>query len=354
MAAKRALVTGVMGQDGSYLAKLLLDKGYQVFGIHRTSPAPSVWRLEYLGIKDKVTLLSVELTDVKSLADVIERCQPEEVYHLAAKSFVGAAFDDPVGFGEVNGLGVARLLESIRMVNPEIRFFQASTAYLYGEGRPEPIMEEVPFNPVNSYAVAKLYAHWMVRLYRERYGMFACNGILFNHESPLRSLDFVTRKITNTVARIALGMEGELKLGNLDARRDWGYAPDYVRAMWLMLQQERPDDYIIATNETHTVGEFARKAFEVVGLDWQSFIRTDEEPVRPGDINFLQGNYSKAKDKLGWQPEVKFDQLVELMVKEDLSRWQKWTKGEKFPWDVPEHPVADKTVSSIGKLPKRQ
>ena len=347
--AKRALITGIAGQDGAYLAKLLLEKGYQIFGIERMSPAASCWRLEHLGIRDKVELVSVELQDSKSLANAIERCQPDEVYHLAAHSFVGAAFEDPVGFGEVNGLGVTRLLEAIRMVNPGIKFFQASTAELYGEGHSGPVTEEAPFKPANPYAVAKLYAYWMTRLYRQRYGMFACSGILFNHESPLRSLDFVTRKITNAVARIALNLDKVLKLGNLDARRDWGYAPDYVKAMWLMLQQEKPDDYIIATNETHTVGEFAQKALEIVGLDWQAFVSSEKKLLRPGDINFLQGDYSKAKDKLGWQPQVRFDQLVEIMVTEDLNRWQRWMKGERFPWDVPEHTVEGETVSSIDK-----
>lgn len=348
--AKQALITGIGGQDGAYLAKLLLGKGYQVFGIERTSPAPSFWRLEYLNIKDRIKLVSADLTDSSSIANVVGRCQPDEIYHLAANSFVGAAFDNPAGFGEVNGLGVARLLEAIRAISSGIRIFQAATVEIYGQGDTKPLTENTPFKPANPYAVAKLYGYWITRLYREHYGMFACSGILFNHESPLRSLEFVTRKITNAAAKIALNLDTELKLGNLDAKRDWGYAPNYVKAMWLMLQQREPDDYIIATSEVHTVREFAEHAFKAVGLDWRKHVEADEKLLRPVDINFLQGDYSKARDKLGWQPEVKFDQLVEIMVREDLGRWQRWVKGERFAWDVPDHPSESKALSSLGGL----
>ena len=231
-------------------------------------------------------------------------------------------------------MSVTRLLEAIMQINSGIKFYQASTIELYGEGGTKPLTEDTPFKPVNPYAVAKLYGYWVTRIYRERHGIFACSGILFNHESPLRGLIFVTRKISNAVARISLGLDKELILGNLNTKRDWGYAAEYVKSMWLMLQQEKPDDYIIATNETHAVREFAEKAFNTVGLDWQKHVKTDEKLMRPTDVNFLQGDYSKARDKLGWQPQVKFDQLVEIMVKADLDRWQRWKRGKRFPWDI--------------------
>ncbi len=331
---KRALITGITGQDGAYLAQFLLDKGYRVSGTYRKSATPDFWRLRYLNILEKVTLTCADLADFSALLEAIKSCQPQEIYHLAALTFSGTAFEHAVDAGETTGLGVTRLLEAIMKIDTGIKFYQASSIELYGEGGTQPLSEDTPFNPVNPYAVAKLYGYWIARIYRQRHGIFACSGILFNHESPLRGLNFVTRKISNSVARISLGLQDELTLGNLDAKRDWGYAPEYIRSMWLMLQQDKPDDYIIATNELHTVRELAEKAFETAGLDWQKYVRTDEKLMRPTDVNFLQGDNSKARDDLGWQPQVKFNQLVEIMVKHDLDRWQRHARGETFPWDI--------------------
>ena len=331
---KRALITGITGQDGAYLSKYLLDKGYEVYGTYRRLSTPNFWRLQYLDIFEKVNLIPADLVDPGSLVEAVQISKPDEIYHLAAQSFVGASFEQPIGSGEITGLGVPRVLEAIRQVNPEIKFYQASTSELYGKGHSSSLTEESPFQPASPYAAAKLYGYWLTRLYREGYNFFACNGILFNHESPLRGLEFVTRKISNTVAKISLGIEKELHLGNLDAKRDWGYAPEYVESMWLILQQKEPDDYVIATNEAHNVRECAEKAFDVAGLDWQDYTMVDKRFLRPTDVNYLQGDYTKAKRKLGWEPKVKFDRLVEIMVKEDLSRWERWQSGEKFPWDA--------------------
>lgn len=335
---RKALITGITGQDGAYLAKFLLDKRYEVYGTYRRLSTPNFWRLQYLDIFSSVNLLSADLVDAASIGEAVKISEPDEIYHLAAQSFVGASFEQPVGTGEITGLGVTRILEVVRTVNPEIKFYQASTSELYGQGNTEAQTETTPFQPSSPYAAAKLYGYWVTKIYREGYGIFACNGILFNHESPLRGLEFVTRKISNGVAKIALGMEKELKLGNLEAKRDWGYAPEYVRSMWLMLQQDEPDDYVIATGEAHSVKEFAKMAFNIVGLDWRKYVKTEEQFLRPLDVNFLQGDYSKAKQRLGWEPVVKFDKLVEKMVKEDLDHWKRWQKGERFPWDAPNYP----------------
>ncbi len=335
---KVALVTGVTGQDGAYLAKFLLEKGYQVFGTFRRLSTPNFWRLQHLDIYDRIKLIPADLLDASSIIGALKISRPDEVYHLAAQSFVGASFEQPVGAGEITGLGVTRVLEAIREINPDIKLYQASTSELYGQGNSEPLSEQTPFRPSSPYATAKLYGFWVTRIYREGYGIFACNGILFNHESPLRGMEFVTRKISNAVAKISLGLEKELALGNLEAKRDWGYAPEYVQSMWLMLQQSEPDDYVIATNESHTVREFAEKAFAVAGLDWKKHVAVEERFLRPLDVNFLQGDYSKARQKLGWEPVVRFDELVEIMVKEDISRWQRWLKGERFSWDAPSYP----------------
>ena len=245
---------------------------------------------------------------------------------------------------------VTRILEAIRQIKPEIKFYQASTSELYGRGHSLSLNENSPFQPASPYSAAKLYGYWLTRQYREGYGIFACNGILFNYESPLRGLEFVTRKISNSVAKIALGIEKELTLGNLEAKRDWGYAPDYVESMWIILQQKEPDDYVIATNETHSVKEFAEKAFDVVGLDWQEYVKVDKRFMRPLDVNFLQGDYSKAKKKLGWEPRAKFDELVRIMVNEDLSRWERWQSGERFPWDAPNYPTENKIISRYQRV----
>jgi GDPmannose 4,6-dehydratase len=334
---KSALITGVTGQDGAYLAAFLLEKGYTVYGTYRRLSTPNFWRLQYLGIFDKVKLIPMELIDTPSVIEAINISRPDEIYHLAAQSFVGISFEQPVGTGEVTGVGVTRLLEAIRKTSPSTRFYQASTSELYGGDHLTSQNEDTPFHPWSPYATAKLYGYWQTRIYRDAYGLFACNGILFNHESPLRGLEFVTRKISNSVAKIALGLEKELKLGNLAAKRDWGYAPEYVASMWLMLQQEEPDDYVVATNEAHSVQEFAEIAFAAAGLEWRKYLRTEAGLTRPLDVGFLKGDYSKARQKLGWQPKTKFKELVRIMVENDLDRWRKWQKGERFAWDAPNY-----------------
>ncbi len=336
--SKSALITGITGQDGAYLAKFLIEKGYKVYGIYRRLSTPNFWRLQYLDIFNKIDLIPADLIDGASIVEAIRISQPDEIYHLAAQSFVGASFEQPTGTGEITGLGVTRILEGIRQINPEIKFYQASTSELYGDGGTKAQNEATPFMPSSPYAAAKLYGYWVTQIYCKGYGIFACNGILFNHESPIRGLEFATRKISNAVAKISLGLEKELHLGNLDAKRDWGYSPEYVESMWMMLQQEKPDDYVIATNETHSVREFVEKAFRIVDLNWQDYVKFDKKFTRPVDVNFLQGDYSKAKKKLGWTPKVRFDELVSLMVKEDLDRWERWQRGKRFAWDAPFYP----------------
>jgi GDPmannose 4,6-dehydratase len=342
---RTALITGITGQDGAYLAKYLLDKGYRVFGTYRRVSTPNFWRLQYLNILEKTDLLPADLIDSASVVEAIKVSEPDELYHLAAQSYVGASFEQPVGTGEITGLGVMRVLEAIRQVNPSIKLYQASTSELYGAGGSSSSTEETPFRPASPYAAAKLYGFWATRMYRQAYDIFASNGILFNHESPLRGLEFVTRKISNAVARISLGIAKDVRLGNLQAKRDWGYAPDYVESMWLMMQQKKPDDYVIATNESHSVADFAEKAFKVVGLNWRDYVKVDNRFLRPLDVEFLQGDYSKAREALGWKPRVTFDQLVQVMVKEDLERWNRWTRGDTFPWDAPLYTGEDRIIS---------
>jgi GDPmannose 4,6-dehydratase len=348
---KRALITGITGQDGAYLARFLLDKGYQVYGIYRRLSTPNFWRLQYLDVFDRVRLIPADLVDAGSIIEALKTSRPDEVYHLAAQSFVGASFEEPISTGEMTGLGVTRILEAIRQIDPDIRFYQASTSELYGNsGNTAPLTEESPFTPSSPYAAAKLYGYWVTRIYREGYKIFTCNGILFNHESPLRGLEFVTRKISNAVAKIELGLQKKIHVGNLDAKRDWGYAPDYVESMWLMLQQEVPGDYVVATNESHSVAEFAKKAFAVAGLDWEDHVKVDKRFLRPLDVRFLQGDYSKAKKRIGWKPRVGFDELVTLMVKEDMDRWRRWQKGERFPWDAVNYPGEDRILSRYQRI----
>jgi GDPmannose 4,6-dehydratase len=348
--AKRALITGITGQDGAYLAKFLLAKSYKVFGTYRRLSTPNFWRLQYLDIFDKVELIPADLLDASSLFEAIKISNPDEVYHLAAQSFVGASFEQPVGAGEITGLGVTRLLEAIRELNPKIKFYQASTSELDGRGA-ESIQDEAPpFHPASPYAAAKLYGYWMTQIYRDGYGIFACNGILFNHESPLRGLEFVSRKVSNAVAKIKLGLENELKLGNLESKRDWGYAPEYAETMWLILQHKTPGDYVVATGESHMVKELVERAFHLVGLDWERYCEVDQRFLRPLDVNYLCGDYSKAKQTFGWEPRVKFGQLVEIMVNEDLCRWERWLKGDRFPWDAPNYPSENRILSRMLKL----
>lgn len=347
--ARRALITGITGQDGAYMAKFLLDKGYEVYGTYRRLSTPNFWRLQYLGIFDKVYLIPADLGDTTSIIEALKIAEPDEVYHFAAQSFVQASFETPIATGDITGLSVTRFLEAIRHIYPDTKFYFASTSEMFGwsgwkkNDNGEYICvkcnEDTPFKPMSPYAAAKLYGYWITKIYREAYNIFAVNGILFNHESPLRGLEFVTRKISNEVAKIALGLSKELRLGNLLARRDWGYAPDYIEAVWLMMQQREPEDYVIATGEAHSVQEFVEKAFDVVGLDWQEYVKVDKRFFRPLDVPCLVGDYSKAKKKLGWEPRVKFDELVKIMVREDLKRWERWLNGEKFPWDAPNYPT---------------
>jgi GDPmannose 4,6-dehydratase len=319
--SKRALITGITGQDGSYLAELLLDKGYQVFGLVRRAATPSTERIEHL--LDSVTLLVGEMTDQTSLLDAMETSQADEVYNLAAQSFVGDSWTVPISTGDVDGLGVTRLLEAIRRVKPSARFYQAATSEMYGKVHEVPQTETTPFHPRSPYGVGKVYGYFATVNYRESYGLHASNGILFNHESPRRGLEFVTRKITDHVARIKQGKATELRLGNLDSKRDWGFAGDYVEGMWRMLQQDEPDDYVLATGETHTVREFCEIAFSHVGLDWEKHVVVDERFVRPAEVELLLGSPAKAKERLGWQPQVSFAELVEMMVDADMARVSK-------------------------------
>ncbi len=347
---KHALVTGITGQDGAYLADFLLKKDYKVYGTYRRLSTPNFWRLQYLGIFDKVELLPVDLLDSFSITEAIRISRPDEIYNLAAMSFVGASFEQPLASAEITGLGVVKFLEAMRNIAPEVRFYQASTSEMYGDNLFEEQSEDTLFEPSSPYAAAKLYAHSMVKIYRKGYGLFACNGILFNHESPLRGLEFVTRKITNTVAKISLGLEEYIELGNIEAKRDWGYAPEYVEAMWLMLQQDEPDDFVIATNETHTIKEFLEVAFSYVGLDWEKYVRIDERFMRPVDVRYLKGSYEKAKDKLGWEPKTRFSGLAEIMLKSDVERWKLWSAGEHFPWDAWNYPNEKRILSRKLKL----
>lgn len=314
---KRAVITGITGQDGSYLAELLLEKGYQVYGIRRRSSQAHFGCSQHL--EDKVEWIYADITDQASLMRVMEKASPDEVYNLAAQSFVGASWDQPILTAEVDGLGVTNILDSIRMVKPDTRFYQASTSEMFGKVQEVPQTENTPFYPRSPYGVAKLYGHWMTVNYRESYQMFACSGILFNHESPRRGLEFVTRKITHTAARIKYGLTDELRLGNLDASRDWGFAGDYVEAMWLMLQQDIPDDYVISSGETHTVREFAELAFKYAGLDYRDHVVIDPRFFRPAEVEVLLGCPDKARQQLGWEPQVGFKELVAMMMENDLQ-----------------------------------
>jgi GDPmannose 4,6-dehydratase len=322
---KRALITGITGQDGSYLAELLLEKGYQVYGIVRRASTENFERIEHL--RDRIALIQGDLLDQTSLLEALEESKPDEVYNLASQSFVPTSWNQPVLTGEFTALGVTRLLEAVRRFNPKIRFYQASSSEMYGKVRESPQNELTSFHPRSPYAVAKVYGHWITVNYRESYGLYACSGILFNHESPRRGLEFVTRKISDGVARIKLGLTNVLRLGNLEAGRDWGFAGDYVRAMWLMLQQEEPDDYVIGMGETYTVKEFVARAFACVGLDWQRHVEVDPRFFRPAEVDRLCADPSKARRVLQWEPQVSFAQLVQMMVEADIERLQGERRG---------------------------
>lgn len=340
---KKALITGITGQDGAYLAQLLLEKGYEVFGIVRRTSSPNFWRLQELEIIDNIIFISADLSDMSSLSEAIHESNPDEIYNLGAQSFVGSSFDQPLQSADINGLALLKILEIVRKFNPRIRIYQASTSELYGdsitvEGEDKSQNELTPFKPNSPYALSKLFAFELGRIYRESYGIFVSNGILFNHESPLRGLEFVTRKITNEVAKIKLGLSNELRLGNLDAQRDWGYAAEYVELMWRILQHSRPDDFVIATNETHSVKEFVEETFRLAGLDWKLYIRIDSQHKRPYEVPYLKGNYQKAKETFGWEPKTTFKELVKKMVEADIHRWNRHLNGESFAWDAPNHP----------------
>ena len=322
---KKALITGVTGQDGAYLAKFLLDKGYEVYGLVRRTVNRNFENLEYLGIENKVNCIDGDLTDEASLINAVKRIYPDEIYNLAAQSFVGTSWDQPVVTCEINGMGVLKLLNAIKICCPTAKFYQASSSEMFGNVHQDGIQdEETPFHPRSPYAISKLFAYWITVNYRESNNMFCSNGILFNHESPIRGKEFVSRKITDGVARIKLGLAKEIRLGNLDSRRDWGFAGDYVEAMWLMLQQKDPDDFIISTGETHSIKDFLDLAFKYVGIsDWQPYVKIDPRYKRPAELFTLQGKNSKAKKVLGWEPKVSFKELVKMMVEADLKRLSK-------------------------------
>ena len=320
----RALITGITGQDGSYLAEFLLEKGYEVVGMIRRSSTEPFDRITH--IQDKVKLVHGDLLDQLSLITIIEEHRPDEVYNLAAQSFVPTSWNQPVLTGEFNALGATKMLEAIRLVNKKIKFYQASSSEMFGKVQETPQTEKTPLYPRSPYGVAKVYAHWITVNYRESYGIHSNSGILFNHESPRRGLEFVTRKITHAAARIKLGLDKKVKLGNLDAKRDWGYAGDYVRAMWLMLQQDQPGDYVIATGKTHSVEKLARLAFECVDLDYKDYVETDPALVRPAEVDLLVGDASLAKERLGWEPKVSFEELIRMMVEADMQRHSTETK----------------------------
>lgn len=337
---KKALITGITGQDGAYLTKLLIDKDYKVYGAFRRTSDMHLNKLRFLGVDDKVSYVPLELHEFTNIYKTIEEIQPDEIYNLGAQSFVAVSFEIPVYTADVTALGALRVLEAIRKINPQIKFYQASSSEMFGKAQSIPQNEKTYFYPRSPYAASKLFAHWITVNYRESYGIFACSGILFNHESPLRGLEFVTRKITHSVARIKLGIQNDLRIGNLDSKRDWGYAPEYVEAIWLMLQQPEPDDYVISTAETHSVREFMEIAFKNVGIDieWsgkgidekgidkksgKTLVIVDPKFFRPAEVDSLLGEYSKAKRKLGWSPKTTFKDLVRIMVEHDLMLVQK-------------------------------
>ena len=315
---KRALITGINGMDGSYLADLLLEKGYEVYGMERRTSSPNRTNTKHL--EDKITFLNGDLTDQNSLVRCLRESNPDEVYNLAAQSFVGESWNTPEQTGDVNGLGTLRMLEAIREYGKEVKYYQASTSEMFGRMVENPANENTPFYPRSPYGVAKLYGHWITKNYRESYDVFACSGILFNHESERRGIEFVTRKITNGVARIFSGLQDHITLGNLDSKRDWGYSPDYVECMWLMMQQDNPDDYVVATGKAHTIREFLDYSFQHIGItDWSAYIKQDPRHMRPAEVDVLCGDATKAKKELGWTPKTPFDEMVSKMVANDIK-----------------------------------
>lgn len=352
MRKKRVLITGITGQDGAYLAKFLLEKNYNVYGTFRRLSTPNFWRLEYLDIAKKIHYLPIELIDNSSLTEAIKVSNPDEVYHLAAQSYVASSFHNPITSGEYSGLAVARILESIRLINPKIKFYQASSSELYGNVTELQQNEKSVFRPQSPYAIAKLYAYWATNMYRDAYDMFAVNGILFNHESPIRGLEFVTRKISNSIARIKLGLQKKLILGNIDSKRDWGYAPEYVECMWIMLQQKKPENFVISTDETHSIKEFLELGFSLVNLDWKKYVKSDKKLFRLLDVQMLHGDSSKARKKLKWRSKTKFEKLVKILVEADLKRWKDWQEGKHFPWDGMNLIPEEHTIFRLKKIKK--
>lgn len=325
MAKKHALITGITGQDGSYLAEFLLAKNYKVFGLTRRTSTPNYERIKH--IEDKIELIPGDLLDQQSLTSAVVTSQPDEIYNLAAQSFVATSWSQPVLTGEFTALGVTRMLEAVRQVKQDTKFYQASSSEMFGKAAETPQNEKTPFHPRSPYGVAKVYGHWITINYRESYDLFAVSGICFNHESPRRGLEFVTRKISHNVAKIHLGQLDHFYLGNLEAKRDWGFSGDYVEAMWMMLQEDKPDDYVIATGENHSVAEFAQEAFKVVGIaNWKKYVKTSKEFIRPAEVDFLIGDAAKAKRVLGWKPKVAFTQLVKMMVEADIKLLQNGTR----------------------------
>lgn len=320
MSNKNALITGITGQDGAYLAKFLLNKGYKVYGVHARRSTDTLWRLRYLGIENSVNLISSDMTDSSSLIRCMNISEADEIYNLAAQSFVGSSWEQPILTANVTAIGVLNLLEAVRTTNSKARFYQASTSEMFGLIQEDKQSEKTPFYPRSPYGVAKLYGHWITVNYRESFGMHASSGILFNHESPLRGIEFVTRKVTDAVARIKIGKQEKLSLGNIDAKRDWGFAGDYVKAMWLMLQQDQADDYVIATGVTTTVREMCRIAFDYVGLSYEDYVVIDPKFYRPAEVDILLGDPTKAKNKMGWEPETSLEELIHMMVDADLQR----------------------------------
>lgn len=320
---KKALVTGIMGQDGAYLAKLLIDKGYKVYGFVARRSTPSNWRLKFLGIENEVEMIEGDLTDLASIIRAVKKSNPSEVYNLGAQSFVATSWEQPILTAQSTGIGVLNVLEAIRLTDLSIKFYQASTSEMFGLVQESIQSEKTPFYPRSPYGVSKLFGHWMTINYRESFNMFACSGILYNHESPIRGIEFVTRKVTDAVARIKLGRQKELRLGNIDAKRDWGFAGDYVEAMWLMLQQSEPDDYVVATGRTTTVREMCRIAFEYVGMDYENYVVIDPKFYRPTEVEVLLGNPAKAKEKLDWVAKTSLEELIKSMVDADLERVKK-------------------------------
>ena len=346
---KKVLITGVTGQDGAYLSKLLLSKGYKVFGTFRRVSTPNFWRLQNLGIFNKINLIPADMLDMGSLLEALTVSEPDEVYNLAAASYVATSFEEAVGNAEITGLAVTKFLEAIRHQDSNIKFYQASSSEMYGNNDFELQDEKTPFLPSSPYAAAKLYAHSISNIYRQSYDIFTCSGILFNHESPLRGMEFVSRKITNTVAEISLGLKKELVLGNLEAKRDWGFAGEYMEAIYLMMQRNEPEDYVIATGISHSVTDFVKEAFDLVGLNWKKYVKTDKKFYRPFEVKYLKGNPKKATKELKWKPKITFKKLVKMMLDEDIKRWKDFLGGKAFPWDAPLYPSESTLITRLSK-----